>query len=147
MGEFGDKRLPERFWNKVRVAESGCWEWGAYRDPNGYGKYRFNGETRLAHRVAYLRLHGPVPKGLEIDHLCRNRACVRVSHLEAVTHRENTLRGNTSTHGRGSEYCRPGIHRLDSAVVYTSPNGQRECLACRKQSIRIWRLANLGRTN
>ena len=147
MIEFGDERLPERFWNKVQVAESGCWEWMAFMDHNGYGKYRVDGATRFAHRIAYLQLHGPVPEGLELDHLCRNRACVRVSHLEAVTHRENALRGSATTHGRGAEYCRPGRHRLDSAGVYTLPNGQRQCRECKKQSMRIWQLANRDRIN
>jgi len=102
---FGDERLPARFWAKVRLGPvpahrpdlGPCWEWMAYRNRKDYGRFggrRADGGNRmvLAHRWAYETLIGPIPDGLEPDHLCRNHPCVRPSHLEPVTHIVNMQR-------------------------------------------------------
>jgi hypothetical protein len=68
--------------------ETGCWVWQRSRDTRGYGHVRLAGRLRVAHRVLYERDRGPIPEGLTLDHLCRNKACVNPAHLEAVTHRE-----------------------------------------------------------
>jgi len=104
---FGDERLPPRFWAKVRIASvpahrpdlGPCWEWTACRDRCGYGRFsigsRRDGNRRLvqAHRFVYETLIGPIPGGLESDHLCRNYPCVNAAHLEPVTHTLNVQRG------------------------------------------------------
>lgn len=90
----------ERLMAKVEKHESGCWLWTGARGPSGYGtigtnEYTDAGNPRPAyvHRVSYEHFVGRIPDGLEIDHLCRVRNCVNPEHLEAVTHRENQLRG------------------------------------------------------
>lgn len=85
---FGD-----RFWARINKTD-GCWLWLGAVNNDGYGDVRRNGRVEKAHRVAYELTRGAVPDGLELDHLCKTTRCVNPSHLEAVTHRENVLRGN-----------------------------------------------------
>jgi len=92
---FGDPRLPERLWRKTELSDSECWEWQGWRGTWGHGYISVgsakDGTNRLVlvHRLAYETLVGPIPEGLEIDHLCRNPCCLNPSHLQPVTHREN----------------------------------------------------------
>ena len=77
----------------MSLVSSGCWEWVGRTGKDGYGSVGAARNSRLAHRVSYEWWMGDIPDGLEIDHLCRNRACVRPDHLEPVTHMENVRRG------------------------------------------------------
>jgi hypothetical protein len=74
--------------------ETGCWEWARFKSSAGYGYAKLNGVSVLAHRLYWMRENGPIPDGYEIDHLCRNRACVNPAHMEVVSHKENTDRRN-----------------------------------------------------
>ncbi len=94
---IGDRNQPieSRFLSKIRKdEESGCWLWLACTGKDGYGYVRYNGRRRAAHIVSYLIFMGPIPEGLELDHLCRVRNCINPAHLEAVTRKINVLRGN-----------------------------------------------------
>ncbi len=122
----------ERFWVKVDLTGD-CWEWTASKNKKGYGRFRFQGETRLAHRVAYEMIVGPIPFGLTLDHLCRNHGCVRPEHLEPVTQRVNVERGDglaalARTH-ISKTHC-PKNHPYDEGNTRVTKQGWRRCRTC-----------------
>src|SRR5690606_13797613 len=80
--------LTDRFWKKVTKTEADCWEWTGALNSRGYGCVGIDSKRYLTHRVAYEALVGPIPEGLTIDHLCRNKVCCNPAHLEPVTARE-----------------------------------------------------------
>jgi hypothetical protein len=130
------KPLAERFWPKVdRRSSDDCWPWLGFVDNKGYGQLRVgssrDGTRRLksSHRVAYELTKGPVPEGLELDHLCRNPPCCNPSHLEAVTHHENILRGEGWAINGTKTHCIRG-HPFDEVNTYINPRGERQCRAC-----------------
>lgn len=141
---IGDSRLPQRFWDKVKVVEntyrpdSGpCWLWMGSHNSNGYGNITIGSRTDStrkvvnAHRFAYEVLIGPIPDGLEPDHLCRNPGCVNPRHIEPVTHHENILRGNDGKYNSDKTHCPKG-HPYDenNTSIY---HGHRSCKACKRE--------------
>lgn len=92
---LGSTRPIEDRLNDLSIPEpnSGCRLFTGSLDRHGYGTISFNGRLKGAHRVAYILEKGEIPEGLVLDHLCRNTACIEVTHLEAVTFLENVMRG------------------------------------------------------
>ncbi len=129
---------------------NGCWEWQGRITCQGYGQIgvgsRVDGSrrTRQAHTVSYETFVGKVPKGLVLDHTCRNRRCINPDHLEPVTAQENIRRslpyrpfriGMAVINANKTE-CKNG-HLLD----YVAPNGHRGCKTCRNTTAIKWQLA------
>jgi hypothetical protein len=137
----GPRRHPARFWEKVRKTD-GCWEWTAHRNQYGYGTYRLLNRQHMAHRVAYELLVGPIPDGLEIDHLCRNRGCVNPDHMEPVSGRVNTLRGVGITALNSQKTHCPKGHEFTDENTYVTPTGRRVCRECSRVTSLAWYHAN-----
>lgn len=120
-----------KFAPKVQVCENGCWQWTGNKHPdNGYARIWFDRhDDRLAHRVAYEWAKGPIPEGLVLDHLCRNRSCVNPSHLEPVTSVENVMRGESAwaINARKTHCLRGHPFSDENTRVY---GGMRHCLEC-----------------
>lgn len=134
----------ERFWAKVdRRGDQECWEWQAYIEPRGYGRFRGGGRRQLAHRYAYELLVGPIPDGLHIDHLCRNRRCVNPAHMEPVTMRENILRGMAS----GAVAVRTNRCARGHDLTHAPPRPRgvgRYCSDCARERARAYRAKYRG---
>jgi hypothetical protein len=129
--------IAQRFWS--RVDKSGdCWLWTSRVGGRGYGDFDVNGDGVAAHRVAYELVKGPIPEGLVIDHLCRNKLCVNPDHLEAVTHRGNVLRGEGITARQARQtHCKRG-HPLSGDNIYVY-SGMRKCKTCTLERTRARR--------
>ncbi len=120
---------------KARIAvddrghDTPCWIWQLSLNTSGYaqGKPPGHRNVGLIHRAAYEAFVGPFPEGRVTDHLCRNRDCVNPEHLEPVTNRENTIRGNAG--GKPWSHCKRG-HALTPDNEARSPHG-RQCRICR----------------
>ncbi len=124
----------ERF-ERLYIPEpnTGCWIWIGVCEKKGYGHFKFAGRTLKAHRVSYEIYKGPIPHGLQIDHLCRVRCCVNPDHLEAVTCWENIRRGDTGKATaevrKALTHCKRG-HEYTEANTYRNKRGNRHCKAC-----------------
>lgn len=125
------------FMKNVEITRAGCWLWKKYRDRNGYGRVQVDHKNKWVHRFSYEHFVGPIPEGLQIDHLCRTPLCINPEHLEAVTPLENTRRGR----GHGKETHCPRGHPYDEVNTYVTPVGRRQCRVCRREWIARWRQA------
>lgn len=123
---------------------SGCHVWTASVDGGGYGRLMHNGRRVLAHRFAYELVRGPIPGGLVIDHLCRNRRCCNPDHLEVVTFAENVLRGEGAPAKNARRtHCVNG-HALSGANLRVDKRGGRVCRTCHARTCNVGRQRRLA---
>ncbi len=122
--------LPDRIEAKIDRSQvgQGCWIWTACKTRLGYGKSCFKGKLWGAHRLVFTLLRGDIPKGLVLDHLCRNPSCVNPDHLEPVTHGENLRRGFTRADIR---HCKRG-HEFTPENTRRRTNRGRPVRVCRQ---------------
>jgi hypothetical protein len=149
----------ENFLSKIDKTSCGsCWIWTGARNQDGYGKYAgsSNFDTTYAHRISFGLANGflpPYPE-FELDHTCRNRACVNPSHLEVKTHHQNVLIGHLGKTVRARQIAKthcPSGHPYDEKNTYTAPlvykqNGKfksyvpsRHCKICKLAAHKRWR--------
>jgi hypothetical protein len=136
--QYSFKTTLDRFMSHVRVLSSGCWEWTGHLN-NGYGKFWIDGRPMRNPRAAWTVQRGPVPKGLEPDHLCRYRPCVNCDHMELVTHLENVRRGNAGKHLLDRTHCAKGhpyTERNTRVRIQKNGNPRRTCRTCEAESDR-----------
>ena len=113
-----------------------CVEYQGYITPNGYGK---RGHIYV-HREAWEKVNGPIPAGLTIDHLCFNRKCIFVGHMEVVSRAENTRRGQVNRVYTQSKYCPKGHDKDETGRTKTG-----SCKACKNAASAAWRSKNQDR--
>jgi len=137
--------LPMRIVEKISLVGD-CWECSGAPSTKGYARVSWNGKARFAHRVIYEILVGPIPEGMEIDHLCRNRKCVNPDHLEPVMHGDNVRRDVERApdewgKAQGSKTHCPRGHEYD--IISTQNGGRwahRRCRVCARETDRRRRL-------
>lgn len=146
-----DERTVKRFERKLHVQDNGCWHLATRVRKDGYADITVAGRHQLGHRVSYEHYVGPIPMGLQLDHLCHttdkeclggvgcpHRRCVNPSHLEPVTQRENGLRGRgVAAVNAAKDSCVAG-HEFSPQNTYLDPNGGRSCRTCRAHQSRKW---------
>lgn len=112
-----------------------CVEWAGPKDTKGYGRFASEG---LAHRWSFVWANGPgsIPTGTELDHLCRNHGCIAPAHLEAVTHRENVLRGTSPSAICAAKTHCDNDHEFTPENTLLRPDGSRKCRACKREGDR-----------
>lgn len=127
--------LPPRMAAKVTVDDNGCWIWTGARASNGYGSRSHDGRIWSTHKLAYTLLVAPVPDGLQIDHLCRVRACCNPAHLEPVDQATNMRRARAHI-----THCPQGHEYTPDNIVWNHGT-RRNCRACMKAAKSRWNKA------
>lgn len=133
-----ERTLKKRFYAWVSLPnEDGCMLWTGPILQSDYGVFTFNGARNYAHRLSYELMVGPIPDGMEVDHVwawgCKSRTCVAPNHLEPVTPAENKRRGNgVGGVNARKTHCVNG-HPFNEENTYIHKHGGRQCRACRRE--------------
>jgi hypothetical protein len=124
--------LRERVFSRLIIdQDAGCVLWNGAR-VKGYGMVQHEGKPVYVHRLMYEWFTGPIPDGMELDHLCRVKHCAAPAHLEAVPHAENIRRGETGRHNAVKTHCPQG-HPYDEANAAINNRGSRYCRRCKRE--------------
>lgn len=153
-------RVIERLHQRVTIAPNGCWIWQGGL-ASGYGRmgWREGGKARFGavHRITYTEAHGPVPEGLDLDHLChdpetctvaaecQHRRCCNPAHLEAVSRKENLSRGGGISAERAARTHCPEGHEYDAVNTFVDKQGRRSCRECTRIANRAYYHQNKAR--
>lgn len=138
--------ITDRLWEKTKIEASGCITWTGATTSNGYGRVWWFGHLEMAHRLFYELFVDAIPDGMELDHLCRNRVCVNVEHLEVVTHQENQARSNSPAGLNARKVrCIRGHSLLADGDVYVNARGERVCRPCRRSRNSSYKTRKKGR--
>lgn len=124
--------------NSVPGVRTGCLVWSGTISKKGYGRISIDNKMCFVHITAYVMFAGPVPEGLVLDHLCRNRACFNPNHLEPVTVADNNLRGEGCMAAYARKTHCPQGHPYDEKNTQMK-NGARRCRACISRENRLYR--------
>ena len=127
------RNIIDRF-NTKHTQVDMCWVWHAAVGDDGYGVFRMKGKLYKAHRASYVLFKGPVPAGLHIDHLCRNRQCVNPEHLEAVTQTVNNQRAAAA-----KTHCPSGHDYKIYGRIWGKVSKARYCIQCNREKTRARR--------
>lgn len=135
---YSDEKFKKRFWAKVEKSQK-CWLWVAAKS-SGYGTIGYDGSMLYAHRVSVVLSGRKIPKGLVVDHICRNPACVNPKHLRVVTQKENIHSGNTNI---AKKFCKNGHSFNEENTLIRDrigkngrPTRTRQCRVCDRESHR-----------
>ena len=121
------RTVRERF-DSLTQKSGGCLNWTGHKNQSGYGTFQVGGRSVLAHRFAWEAAQGPIADGMTVDHICFNRACVKIEHLRLLPKPENSrLRRNV-----GKSACIRG-HEFTSDNTYVNGRGARICRTCRRE--------------
>lgn len=151
---FGTIRAKQQDRVKARLVRlmtvdsaTGCWLYLGHKSPRGYGTFKYRRTDGLwgscAHRASYEVYVGEIPASLELDHLCRNPACINPAHLEPVLHQVNVLRGEGPSAVAARVRACPKGHEYDEANTYVDKLGKRHCRACHRARRAVWRQRRL----
>lgn len=142
------KSLPPNFVAKLEFSGE-CWLWRGGTSGDGYGRFKYERRMVSAHRLAYELVVGTIPKGKELDHLCRNRACCNPVHLDPVTCRTNLLRGETAAAANVRKTHCPAGHPYDAENTYLRADrpGTRDCKKCRNNAAREYQRRRRARAS
>lgn len=133
------RTIKERLIARRCITDTGCWLWTGRLTKAGYGQISVKNRQQQVHRVAYEAWVGAIPDGLTIDHLCRIRNCFNFAHLEPVSQKTNTLRGQTITARNLAKTHCPQGHEYATENTYRTTGGGRRCRQCQREHHTKWK--------